>query len=356
MYRWVAGIGAAMLVVLAVVLVWPRAPLDSALTSPGAPPTRLTCYGYIDTPQGPMLLQPARAGQVTHVFVQEKQTVSKDMPLVQLDDRLIMLQVTEAELAVNAAQLQLAKAENGLKQYEAKLAQVEAALEAARIKYSTAQHYVAISEQMAKDGLNSKGRVDLVRDERDVANVLIKAEQNKLAELKAMDPMLEVKLAQLQLNRSQTQMDLARQERELCVLRAPVDGRILRVQVQPGDLSGPTSPRPVVWLAPSGPYIVRAEVAQEFAGRVQEGLAVQVEDEASARVLARGRIVGVSDWFLPRRQCSTLPTGINTGVTLECVIDLEKGFAHLRLGQRVRVRVLAAQPTATQDNGKAKTT
>lgn len=84
----------------------------------------------------------------------------------------------------------------------------------------------------------------------------------------------------------------------------------------------PTSPRPAVWLEPASAWIVRAEVSQELAGRVQEGLAVQVEDEASAVLLARGQIAEVSSSFLPRRQFSALPTSINTGLVLECVIKL----------------------------------
>jgi len=113
------------------------------------------------------------------------------------------------------------------------------------------------------------------------------------------------------------------------------------VQAQEGDLVAPTSPRPAVWLAPAGVWIVRAEISQEFAGRVQAGLDVQVEDEASAGLLAKGRIADVSEWFLPRRQFSALPTSINTGLTLEFVVDLPDEHAQLRLGQRVRVRILA---------------
>jgi hypothetical protein len=84
-------------------------------------------------------------------------------------------------------------------------------------------------------------------------------------------------------------------------------------------------------------------VSQEFAGRVRQGLVVHVEDEDGAGVLAEGRIADVSNWFLPRRQLSTHPTGVNTGLTLECVIDLREEHGLLRLGQRVRVRVLADQ-------------
>jgi multidrug resistance efflux pump len=337
----VVGLGLAG---LGLFLLWPQAPLDSAPTSPAAPHARVVCYGYVDSRQGPLLLQPARAGRVIQVFIKEKQTVAKDTPLVQLDDGLLRLQDEEAELAIQAAQLQLTKAKSGLKQYQARQAQVEAALEATHNKVLAAEHSLAVKEDLFKKGFSNQYEVGVGRAQRDEAKALVKAEQNKLAELKALDPQLEVKLAQLQLKRSQTQQQRARQDREEYVLKAPVDGLVLRVQVQKGDLVSPTSPRPAVWLASQGTWIVRAEVSQEFAGRVQEGLAVQVEDEASAGLLARGRIAEVSNWFLPRRQLSTQPTSINTGLTLECVIELEAGHAPLRLGQRVRVRVLADQP------------
>ena len=125
------------------------------------------------------------------------------------------------------------------------------------------------------------------------------------------------------------------------VLKAPVAGMVLRVYAQEGDLAGPTAPRPAAVLAPVGEWIVRSEVPQEFAGRVREGLAVRVEDEASGAALSRGVMAHVADYFLPRRQLSLEPTSVNTGLVLECVITLVKGDPALRLGQRVRVRILA---------------
>jgi multidrug resistance efflux pump len=337
-------VGLAVLAVVGLVLFWPQAPLGSALTDPAALPARVICSGHVDSRQGPLLLQPARAGRVLQVFVKEKQTVSKDTPLVQLDDRLVKLQEHEATLAVQAAELQVTKARDSVKQYQARRAQAEAALEAAHSKVLAAQHVLVRIERLVQRDLTNPIEADVGRAQVDEAGALVSVEQNRLRELKAVDPELEVKLAQVQLQRSQSQLDRARQERAEYVLQAPVDGLVLRVQAQEGDLVSPTSPRPAVWLAPAGAWIIRAEVAQEFAGGVQEGLAVRVEDEARASLLARGRIAEVSDWFLPRRQFSALPTSINTDLTLECVIELEEPYGQLRLGQRVRVRILADPP------------
>ncbi|HTU23038.1 MAG TPA: HlyD family efflux transporter periplasmic adaptor subunit [Gemmataceae bacterium] len=290
---------------------------------------------------------PERAGRIVQVFVKERQTVSKDSPLVQLDDRLVKLQEKEAGLAVQAAQLQVTRAKDGVKQYQARRVQAEAALEAANSKVLAAQYALDHLEELVAKELANQVEADEGRARLNAAKALVKVEQNRLIELKAVDPEIEVRLAQLQLNRSQTQLERARQERKEYLLQAPVSGLVLRVQAQEGDLVGPTSPRPAVWLAPLGAWIVRAEVSQEFAGQVGEGLAVQVADEASISSLGRGVITEVSQCFLPRRQLSTLPTGVNTGHTLECVINLEEGDSQLRLGQRVRVHILADQPVGS---------
>ena len=344
-------VGLTILAVLGLVWFWPQAPLGSTPATPDAPPTRLVCYGHVDTRQGPVLLQPTRAGRVSRVLVKENQAISKGVPLVQLDDHLVRLQEQEAELAVRAARLQLARAGDGVRQYQARRAQAEAALEAANSKVMEAQHALDRKEQLVKKDLLDQVQVDVGRDQLNGARALVKVEQNRLRELDAVDPERAVELARLQLSRSQAQLERARQEREEYLLRAPVSGLVLRVLAQEGDLVGPTSPRPAVWLVPEGTWVVRAEVSQEFAGRVRNGLAVQVEDEASGALLARGRIAEVSPWFLPRRQFSGLPTATNTDLTLECLIDLQAGKAPLRLGQRVRVRILADQAA---DSSKAR--
>jgi len=340
-YETVLVIGLAGVAVFGLVRFWPQPPLDSAPTSPAALPARVVCYGYVDSQQGPLLLQPARSGRVIQVFVRENQPVSKDTPLLQLDDSLVELQEQEALLGVEAARLQLTKAASGVKQSQAKLAQAEAALEAANSKVLEAQHALTRREELVKDHLANPVEADIGRAQLSGARALAKAEQNRLGEVKAVDPELEVKLAQLQLNRSEAQLERARKERKEYLLQSPINGLVLRIQAQEGDLVGPASPRPAVWLAPADAWIVRAEVPQEFAARVAEGLNVDVEDEASGRLLAKGKVAGLSSWFLPRRQLSALPTSINTGLTLECLIDLKERHGQLRLGQRVRMRVLA---------------
>jgi multidrug resistance efflux pump len=353
---WAVGLTAVAVLCLA--LFWPHAPLDAALTSRDAPLARLVVNGSVDSRQGPLLLQPARAGRVVRVFVQENETIRKDSPLLQVDDHLVKVQEEEAGFAVQAARLHLARARDGVKQYQARQAQAEAALEAAHSKVLAAQSALTRKEDLFKKELTNRLETDVARAQLDEARALVKVEQNRLAELKSVDPERDVKLAQVQLNRSQAQLDLARNECAEYQLHAPTDGLVARLQAREGDLVGPTSPRPAVWLVPAGAWIVRAEVSQEFAGSVCKGQAAQVDDEASGLLLATGKIAELSDWFLPRRQLDAQPTSTNTGLTLECVIDLDEGHGQLRLGQRVRVRILddasSAQPSRKERQSRGR--
>jgi len=82
---------------------------------------------------------------------------------------------------------------------------------------------------------------------------------------------------------------------------------------------------------------VRAEIEQEFAGRVHPGQSVILQDESGGKESWRGKVLRVSNWYTQRRsQSEGLRIGGSDVRTLECIIVLEPGNIPFRLGQRVR--------------------
>jgi multidrug resistance efflux pump len=120
---------------------------------------------------------------------------------------------------------------------------------------------------------------------------------------------------------------------------APDNGTVLRLLVNPGEIVGLPGQQPPILFAPKQPWIVRAEVEQEFAASIRVGQEVRVEDDTNVEPLGQGKVSEISNWFLPRRSQSLDPTRLNAGRTLECIIALEPGHRLLRLGQRVRIRI-----------------
>jgi multidrug resistance efflux pump len=136
----------------------------------------------------------------------------------------------------------------------------------------------------------------------------------------------------------QAQLDQAEYTRRQCVLTAPAGGTMLRVLASPGDvLPGQAGP-PVVFFRPAGPLVVRAEVEQEFAARVEPGQDAWVEDDSSRGRAWKGKVVRVSEWYTRRRSILQDPLQVNDVRTLECVI-LPDPAQPLRIGQRMRVRI-----------------
>jgi HlyD family secretion protein len=313
---------------------------DGSPSLPGAnAKTALVWFGFVDLRHGPTGLYPVQPGRVVKVLVGENQDVSKGMPLLALDDTQALLRLKEAEAALATARKELARAEKLPEQHRLKLAQQKSAIEALDARVSAAELLFTVKKNLQKNSLINAEELAAAEKQIKEIKALRDVERTKLAELKLANPDLDVEIARQAVVRLETQLALAQNGLDECRVTAPDDGTILRVLVNPGEILGLPAQQPAILFAPKTPWIVRAEVEQEFAGKIQIGQEVQVEDDTNVELLAKGKVSEVSNWFLPRRFRSEDPTRLNTGRTLECIITLEPGHRLLRLGQRVRIRI-----------------
>jgi multidrug resistance efflux pump len=137
--------------------------------------------------------------------------------------------------------------------------------------------------------------------------------------------------------------DQAAQALAECSLRAPEAGTVLRVGAGKGDVLSGYAQQPAILFCGAGQRVVRAEVEQEFAGRVAVGQPAVVADDTRAGWRWRGRVEWVADWYLPRRQALPDPSLFQDVRTVECLIRLDPGQPPLRIGQRVRVLINPAE-------------
>jgi len=329
----------------------------------GQDPKGVVCFGYADMEYGVTSLYPAQAGRVVEIPARENEAVAAGAVLLRLDDRAARLRVDEAEAALESAEAQLEKAEKGTDQHRVKLAQQRAALAAARHRAANARHALAGKEKLQAIEAVGRSREDpLMREQVAAARESVgeseagvEAEEQRLADLKLLDPAVELRHARAEVATMRARLGQARQALEEHTLRAPGPGTVLRVLVGPGDLLGVQGKRAAVQFCARGPRVVRAEVDQAFAARVAVGQAAAVADDVRSGASWRGRVVRVSDWYTQRRLISEEVLQPKDVRTLECLIALDDGQAPLRIGQRVRV-TLAARPSeatsARAQNGR----
>jgi multidrug resistance efflux pump len=346
---WLFGV--ALLAITAYGATWglrsradERAPASHPGESPGEPGLEgIVCVGHVDVEAGVTPLYPSQPGRVADIQVHEDESVKAGQVILRVDDRLYRYQVQQAEQDVKAAELQLADAKKIPQQHRLKLAQQEQSIAATHSRLSAARHIADRKQKLLQNlqvpAEEAAAAADLVKE----LEAAEKAEQEKLQALRLMDPATQIARAESDLAAKQAKLEQAKYAAEECVLRAPADGKILRILVGAGEMLGPQPRQPAIQFCAAGPRIVRAEVEQEFASRVAVGEIAVVADDSHATTTWRGKVIRVSDWYTHRRSIIQEPLQVNDVRTLECIIQLEAGQSQPRIGQRVRVTLTPAK-------------
>jgi multidrug resistance efflux pump len=313
--------------------------------STSVPPTQTSggeqswmATGHVDVEGGVTPLYPVSLGRVTSIEAKENEMVEAHAPLFHLDDAMAQFQVQEAEFAVRGAKEQLVQAQSLVAQHKAKIEAQKAAIKAAEADAKLAE----IARDRIKRINNSE--INYARDLAAAETLLRKAqagvegENAKLNGLEVMKPDSAVRLAQNNVDAKQVLVRKAQKGVQECVVRAPVRGTPLRVLVGIGQTLGSNPRQPAIQFCPDRPLIVRAEVEQEFASRVQNDQPVVIQDHITGKECGQGKVASISRWYTHRRSILQDALQFNDVRTLECIIKLDGGSQDLRIGQRVRVR------------------
>src|SRR5262249_11170158 len=148
----------------------------------------------------------------------------------------------------------------------------------------------------------------------------VTAEQAKLRGLEALEPATRIEQAEQEVAGKKAQLAKAEYGLRETKVKAPVTGKVLRVLVSVGETLGPNPRQPAIQPAPAGPRITRAEVEQEFAGRVAPNQVARIHDDSSSDLIWTGKVTRIGDWYTHRRSQLQEPLQFNDVRTLECII------------------------------------
>jgi len=301
----------------------------------------LHCIGHVDVESGVAYPYPAAPGRVVEVKVREGQHVSSGDVLFRMDDRAVRKDVERAESAVKTAQEAAAKPNNDRAELAKAVLAQQQAIEVARKDLKAAQIAARRKRELADKNALVKEEAEAAEALAEKAEAAVKGEERKLdaVQSRAANIDLAAKLADAEVADRKFVLEKAKLALDECLVKAPAEGTVLRLGVQAGDLLGTEMKSPPLIFCPAGPRVVRAEVEQEWAGRVQEGQVATLEDDTSNGSGPKwtGKVVRLSDWMAHRRSILPDPSQFHDIRTLECIIALDPGQPPLRIGQRVRV-------------------
>ncbi len=288
---------AAVLVLLGPVV--PAAPAGEAAGAETAPWVALA-RGRVEPPGGVIQVAAGRDGIVQELRVNEGDRVAKGAVLAALND-------DGARLSLVLAQRQLAQA--------------HAALGPLLIRRAAAVREVGRLEQLVAQQLANGQDLDEARDR--VAEVEADITQGTAAEETA-----------------RAGLDLARAEVEARVIRAPVDGQIIRRLASAGEGTSTATVSPLFWLAPDGPRVVRAQVDEDSVSLVAPGQHAEVVAESAGGMVLHARVQTVGLFFGPRRSPTDDPAERQDVRVVDCTLVFEDANPAVLVGQRVLVRFL----------------
>lgn len=316
--------------------------VPSSASSALADEMRWYSLGSVDIEGGKTSLYPLQLGRIKKIAARENEPVKAGEPLLYMDDTVQFLKVRQAEADLEGARKQLAIAEAGVEEANKQIEAQKIAIVAARKKVDLARILRDKQKGFEDKGIGGdKETLKAAEINVEQAETGVRAEAAKLAVVEAIKRKAEgfVAAAQVAVKGKQAQLDEAHNAVKNCVLRAPVDGTPLRINVNTGETLGGNARYAAIEFKADRPLLVRAEVEQEFVGHVHPGQNVTILDHVTGKKCAQGKVASIALWYAPRRTANAeILTMNNDNRTLECIIHLDPNSQEIRIGQRVRVK------------------
>lgn len=281
-----------------------KAEQEKAAATKVESPYAAIANGKVDVEGGIIQIAARRGGIVREVLVQEGDTVVAGQILARQED-------DEPRLAVQSAQAAVAQAES-------QLAQIRVDIRTARRERDRLQRLVATNFVAAQ-------RIDQAEDQIAVAQARLGSQTAAVQTARA-------------------QLEEARYNQELTIIRAPTNGRIVRRYANPGAGASTLNVSNMFDLEPDAPRIVRAEVVESDLPNLRDGQAVEITPEGDTSKVYVGAVMRRAAVFGARKLASDDPSQRTDERVVEVVASA--GDAPLLIGQRVLVKFMKPGETA----------
>jgi multidrug resistance efflux pump len=256
---------------------------------------------------------------------------------VEAGDVLFELDARDAIANARAARAAIEENARSAEALRARVATTRAAADVARSQLDDARARFALF-----DALSDPAAVS--RDERDRAAFAVRRAEAQYAQAQAgvREAEASARQATASTDRSAAQARLAQTRADILVVRAPIGGQVLAVNVRPGELAA-TGGDPLVALGETRTLHVRVEIDEEDVGRLQrKGTAEGVLRAAPDQRLAL-RFVRFEPLTRPKRNLAGGAERIDTRV-VEALYAFDPADSPAFIGMRMDVFLAARTP------------
>jgi HlyD family secretion protein len=273
-------------------------------------------------------------GRIADVLVKANDDVFAGELLVRLDDDEALARVAAADAQVAlrkrarndqstpAASVERRKAEDAAYDSERTVADLRSALDRVTAEWRT--------------GSAQRANVDEARTALSRAQNRLRETQGALVKLRAASETALPTRLEGELNVARAEWTLAQAVLEKTRIRAPFDSSVLQVDAKKGELAVPAQEPALLTLGDLSGLRVRAEVDEQYLGRIRAGQNILVRSTAFRDRQFDGKVASIARIVGPSRINSRGPRKFNDVDVLEVAIDLNNP-GPLVVGEQVDV-------------------
>lgn len=316
-------------------------PASAATAQPDGKRWLAVAPGRVEPRSGIVKVVSPGVGIVRKILVKVNDTVFAGEPMVLLDDDEIRARYAAAEAQAGMRQrLRDEQPASGKADARRKAEDAEADAATAVFNAQTAVDKAAAEWRIsgAPTSALTDARSVLARVEADLAKR--KAELSALHDAPLPTP-LEAQVAS-----ARGDLALARVNLEKMKVRAPIDGTVLQININPGELAAPSAPQPLLLIANLSTLSVRAELDERDVGGIKVGQSASVRADAFPGREFEATVASIAPLVGPARLNSRSPGNRSDIDAVEVVIDLAQPGP---LTAGMRVDVYFAPSGAAQD-------
>lgn len=331
------GAGLAAIAILSIAALHDRAGASgvaAAATAPSsAPPPFAAGPGLVEAVSEEIRISAQIGGRLERLLVDEGDRVTAGQLLAVVDNRDYCARVASAEAELRLREAERRRTVNGARAQErqeaaAAVAEAEAVLHNARTEQQRNEHLllervISRAEADTTDRAErvARARADAARQRLDLVNADAREEDRARAEA-------EVGLARARL-------EDARAQYEKTLIRAPIDGVVLRRHRKAGESISTQFESPIVTMADDRVRRVRVDVDENDIATLAVGQQAYVTADAFGTRRFPGHVVRVGRLLGRKNVRTDEPTERVDTKVLETLVELEDG-RELPLGLRVQ--------------------
>jgi RND family efflux transporter MFP subunit len=256
--------------------------------------------GKVDIEGGVVEVAARRPGVISEVLVQEGDVVHKGQILARQEDQDALLAVKSAKAAV---------------------VQAESQIPLMQVNLRTAQRELERLKTLVAAKLVPQQQVDQAGD-------AVASAQAQLGVQQSAVQTAEAQLAQADYNE------------DLTIIRAPMDGKIIRRYANPGAGASTLNVSDMFDLEPATPHIVRAEIVESAIPDVHVDQEVEIVPETETDKLSVGKVIRIAPAFGARKLKSDTANEAADERVVEVVVSANN--TPYLIGQRVLVKFMKA--------------